>query len=48
MIDKSDDTDIAKWTIEYEKINEDIDPPNGYMEYLSKCTRDMDSHLVKA
>ncbi|XP_058744234.1 MLP-like protein 43 [Vicia villosa] len=49
VIDKADDgTAVAKWAIEYEKLNEDIDPPNGWMEYLSKCTRDIDAHLSKA
>ncbi|PNX56894.1 MLP-like protein, partial [Trifolium pratense] len=47
VIDKSDGSAAAKWTVEYEKINEDIDPPNGWMDYLSKCTRDIDAHLVK-
>ena len=38
----------AKWTIEYEKLHEDIEPPNGYMEYFNKITRDVDAHLMKA
>ncbi|KAK2354340.1 hypothetical protein P8452_74736 [Trifolium repens] len=37
----------VKWTIEFEKVNEDVDPPNGWMDYLSKSTRDIDGHLVK-
>ncbi|CAL5196492.1 unnamed protein product [Lathyrus oleraceus] len=49
VIDKANDgTDVAKWTVEYEKISEDIEPPNGWMDYLSKCTRDIDAHLSKA
>ncbi|MED6214457.1 hypothetical protein PIB30_103296 [Stylosanthes scabra] len=38
----------VKWTVEYEKINDDVEAPYGYMEYLDKCTKDMASHLVKA
>ncbi|CAJ2657154.1 unnamed protein product [Trifolium pratense] len=38
---------VVKWTIEYEKINEDVDTPNGWMDYLSKSTRDIDGHLLK-
>ncbi|MED6146000.1 hypothetical protein PIB30_030459 [Stylosanthes scabra] len=38
----------VKWTVEYEKINDDVEAPYGYMEYLDKCTKEMDSHLVKA
>ncbi|KAL5061877.1 hypothetical protein RYX36_023614 [Vicia faba] len=49
VTDKADDgTAVAKWTVEYEKINDDIDPPNGWMDYISKCTRDVDGHLSKA
>ena len=48
VTDKADDgTAVAKWTVEYEKINEDIDPPNGWMDCLTKCTRDVDAHLIK-
>jgi hypothetical protein len=35
IIDKSEGNGALKWTIEYEKINEDIHPPNGWMEYLT-------------
>ncbi|XP_015936925.1 MLP-like protein 43 [Arachis duranensis] len=38
----------VKWTIEYEKINDDVEAPYGYMEYFDKCTKDIGSHLVKA
>ncbi|XP_058745724.1 MLP-like protein 34 [Vicia villosa] len=48
VTDKADGTAAAKWAIEYEKINEDIDPPNGWMDYLSKCTKDIDVNLSKA
>jgi hypothetical protein len=47
VIDKNDGSAVAKWTIEYEKSSEDIDPPNGWMDCLNKCTRDIDAHLVK-
>ncbi|XP_012574302.1 MLP-like protein 43 [Cicer arietinum] len=48
VIDKADGSASVKWTIEYEKIHEDYDPPNGYMDYFAKCTKDMDAHLVNA
>jgi len=47
-IDKNQGGAIIKWTIEYEKVDEKVDPPYGYIEYVHKCTRDMDVHLVKA
>ncbi|KAJ1442482.1 START-like domain superfamily [Sesbania bispinosa] len=48
LIDKNDGNVVVKWTTEYEKINEDIEPPNGYVEYFNKCTRDIDTYLLKA
>ncbi|XP_058763177.1 MLP-like protein 28 [Vicia villosa] len=48
VTDKVDGTAVTKWTVEYEKINEEVHPPNGWMEYLSKCTRDIDVHISKA
>ncbi|XP_058766986.1 MLP-like protein 43 [Vicia villosa] len=45
--DKADGTAVVKWTVEYEKISEDINPPNGWMDFLFKNTRDVDANLVK-
>ncbi|CAL5196485.1 unnamed protein product [Lathyrus oleraceus] len=45
--DKADGTAVAKWTVEYEKISEDINPPNGYIDLIFKITRDVDANLVK-
>ncbi|XP_027908837.1 MLP-like protein 43 [Vigna unguiculata] len=47
-IDKNSGGAIIKWTIEYERVSEDVDPPYGYVEYLHKSTRDIDAHLLKA
>ncbi|XP_014490833.1 MLP-like protein 28 [Vigna radiata var. radiata] len=47
-IDKENGGAIIKWTIEYEKLNEEVHPPYGYIEYLHNGTRDIDSNLVKA
>ncbi|KAI5420889.1 hypothetical protein KIW84_044650 [Lathyrus oleraceus] len=47
VINKADGTAAVKWTIDYVKINEDVDTPNGWMDYLSKSTRDIDGHLLK-
>ncbi|AET02686.1 putative START-like domain-containing protein [Medicago truncatula] len=47
VIIKDNGSSAVRWTIGYEKKNEDIDTPNGWMDYLSKCTRDIDGHLVK-
>ncbi|QCD85860.1 MLP-like protein 43 [Vigna unguiculata] len=47
-IDKENGGAIVKWTIEYERLGEEVDPPYGYLEYLHKSTRDIDGHLLKA
>ncbi|ESW05481.1 hypothetical protein PHAVU_011G182800 [Phaseolus vulgaris] len=47
-IDKENGGAIAKWTIEYERVDEEVDPPYGYVEYVHKCTSDIDAHLLKA
>jgi hypothetical protein len=46
VINKADGCSAVRWSIDYEKKNEDVDTPNGWMDY-SKCTRDIDGHLVK-
>ncbi|KAK7304543.1 hypothetical protein VNO77_42424 [Canavalia gladiata] len=48
VIDKDDSNAIVKWTYEYEKLNEDVPSPNGYMDFITKLTRDVDAHLLKA
>ncbi|QHO31987.1 hypothetical protein HN51_020110 [Arachis hypogaea] len=47
-IDNSNGSVSAKWTVEYEKINDNVEAPYGYMEYCDKCTKEMDAHLLKA
>jgi len=47
VLNKADGSSAVRWTIDYEKNNEDVDTPNGWMDYLSKSTRDIDGHLVK-
>ena len=48
VIEKNDGGASVKWTVEYEKINDNVEPPYGYMEYFDKCTKEMDGHLLKA
>ncbi|KAK8464342.1 hypothetical protein PHAVU_011G182500 [Phaseolus vulgaris] len=47
-IDNNNGAAIIKWTVEYERLAEEVDPPYGYIEYLHKCTADIDAHLLKA
>nr|AFW90520.1 MLP-like protein [Phaseolus vulgaris] len=46
--DKENGGAVIKWIVEYERLREDVDPPYGYIEYLHKCTTDIDAHLLKA
>ncbi|KAK7243909.1 hypothetical protein RIF29_38722 [Crotalaria pallida] len=39
---------IVKWTIDYEKVNDNVDPPYAYLDFLNQCTKDFDAHLLKA
>ncbi|CAJ1978344.1 unnamed protein product [Sphenostylis stenocarpa] len=48
VLDKGRDGAFIKWTVEYERVDEEVDPPFGYMEFFNKCTKDIDSHLLKA
>ncbi|XP_061357321.1 MLP-like protein 43 [Gastrolobium bilobum] len=48
VIDKADGSAFVKWTFEYEKINDSVEPPYGYMDYVTKVTKDIDAHLLKA
>ncbi|TKY68677.1 MLP protein 31 [Spatholobus suberectus] len=45
-IDKEEGGSIAKWTIEYEKLNEDIPPPYRYLDVITTTTTDIDAHHV--
>ncbi|KAF7808706.1 MLP-like protein 34 [Senna tora] len=39
---------IAKWTWKFEKVHEAIPPPQDYMDYIIKLTKDVDAKLLKA
>ncbi|WVZ03147.1 hypothetical protein V8G54_023953 [Vigna mungo] len=47
-IEKDDGSAAIKWSIEYEKVSEDVHPPYGYLEFYDHVTKDVDAHLVKA
>ncbi|KAK7342955.1 hypothetical protein VNO80_25913 [Phaseolus coccineus] len=46
--DKENGGAIIEWSVEYERVGEEVDPPYGYIQYLHKCTADIDAHLLKA
>ncbi|XP_052109360.1 kirola-like [Arachis duranensis] len=48
VIEHNNGSGSAKWTVEYEKVNDDVEAPYGYMEYFDKFTKDIDAHLLNA
>ncbi|QHO27187.1 MLP-like protein [Arachis hypogaea] len=48
VFEKSDGGATAKFTIEYEKINENVEAPYGFMEFFDKGAKEVDSYLLKA
>ncbi|OIW09282.1 hypothetical protein TanjilG_01253 [Lupinus angustifolius] len=48
VIENEDGSASVKWTLEYEKIDDSVEPPYGYVEYLTKSSRDIDANLLKA
>ncbi|XP_057729708.1 MLP-like protein 28 [Arachis stenosperma] len=47
-IDNSNGSVSAKWTLEYEKISDNVKAPYGYLEFYDKIFKEMDAHLLKA
>ncbi|XP_028767114.1 MLP-like protein 43, partial [Neltuma alba] len=39
---------VAKWTYQYEQLHEDVPPPQAYLDFVIKTTKDIDAHLLKA
>ncbi|CAL0323139.1 unnamed protein product [Lupinus luteus] len=48
VIENEDGSASVNWTIEYEKNDDSVEPPYGHVEYLTKCSRDIDANLLKA
>ncbi|KAF9592026.1 hypothetical protein IFM89_011609 [Coptis chinensis] len=39
---------FVKWSLEFEKANEDVPHPNMYLDLLAKVTKKLDAYLLKA
>ncbi|XP_020534974.1 MLP-like protein 28 isoform X2 [Jatropha curcas] len=37
---------LVKWTVEYEKQNEEISPPHKYLEFLVNFSKSIDAYLL--
>lgn len=45
---KGDHGSLVKWTIEYEKANEEVPAPNKYYDYVVNLTKSIEAHLLNA
>lgn len=41
------DTKTVKWTLEYEKANEDVAAPMAHLQFLVTLAKEVDSYLLK-
>ncbi|OWM86175.1 MLP-like protein 43 [Punica granatum] len=39
---------VARWTLEYEKLSEEVPEPYATLEFCAQVTKDIDSHLKSA
>ena len=39
---------LAKLSIEYEKLNPNVPPPNKYLNMVAQIAKDIDAHIQKA
>ncbi|XP_031123137.1 kirola-like [Ipomoea triloba] len=46
-VDSNGDDNFVTWTLEYEKLKEEIPEPLSYLEFLFNMTKDMDDHHAK-
>ncbi|EYU31819.1 hypothetical protein MIMGU_mgv1a021736mg, partial [Erythranthe guttata] len=47
-VDTSGEDNLVTWTLEYEKLNEDVPDPHTLMEFCLKVTKDIESHHLTA
>ncbi|KAJ4709983.1 MLP-like protein [Melia azedarach] len=41
-------TSVARLTIGYEKLNENVPDPNDYVDFMVSIVKDVDAHITKA
>ena len=46
-IEKDGGSAAVKWSVEYEKVSEEVHAPYGYLELYDHVVRDIDAHLVE-
>lgn len=46
-VDTKGEDNLVTWTLDYEKLNEDVEDPNTLMDYFIQITKDIESHHLK-
>ena len=46
-VDKSGEDNLVTWTLEYEKLNENIEDPNTLLEFFKHITKDIEGHHLQ-
>ncbi|KAK2978676.1 hypothetical protein RJ640_013869 [Escallonia rubra] len=46
-VDTKSENNLVRWTFEYEKMNEGIQDPTNYMDFLVKVTKDIETHHLQ-
>ncbi|KAI5676594.1 hypothetical protein M9H77_07544 [Catharanthus roseus] len=46
-VDTKGENNVVTWTIEYEKLNEDVPEPISYLQFALNVTRDIEAHHLK-
>lgn len=47
-VSAKDDGSLVKWTLEYEKSNEKLLPPDAYLSLVISMSKEIDAYLLKA
>ncbi|KAK6157592.1 hypothetical protein DH2020_011840 [Rehmannia glutinosa] len=45
-VDTSGEDNLVTWTVEYEKLSEDVPHPHTFMDLLLKITKDIETHHI--
>ena len=46
-IEKDGGSAAVKWSVEYERVSEEVHAPYGYLEFFDHVIRDVDAHLLE-
>ncbi|KAK7258902.1 hypothetical protein RIF29_24491 [Crotalaria pallida] len=46
--EKDDGSGLLKCIVEFELVNENVQPPYSYLEFFHKCAKDVDDYLISA